>query len=293
MKETSYMAYRMAQVISELLPRRFAYWVGRRIADRCFLRDHAGRAAVMSNLTRVLGAQNVRPPEDALRRMARENFLMFGKYLVDFFKFSDFTNEKIRHLVGFENMEYFEQAESLNRGVIMLTAHLGNWELGGAVLSSMRGKVHAVIQPFRSNKINELFQRHRTKRGMSEIPLGSAARGVIRALHARELVAMLADRDYTSRNESIPFFGAPARLPSGPARIACKTGAPIVPAFLLRQPDDTFLFRMHPPILPGQAGCVDDVRRAIRDVLEREIAGNPLQWFMFDNFWSSKENYEA
>jgi KDO2-lipid IV(A) lauroyltransferase len=260
--------------------------LGLRISDYFFSRDHAGRAAVMANLSNILAARDVMLPEDALRRMARDNFRMFGKYIVDFFKFSDFSDNRIRRLVGFEHGEYLEEAESRGKGVIMITAHLGNWELGGAVLSSMRGTLHAVVQPFRSNRINELFQRHREKRGMSEIPLGSAARGVIKALRGRGRVAMLADRDYTARNESISFFGKPARLPSGPARIACKTGSPIVPAFLLRQPDDTFLMRFHPPVIPGDAGCVDDVRRAIRDVLEREIAANPLQWFMFDNFWN-------
>ncbi len=285
MKDASYLSYVMAQAISGALPRRFAYWVGLRISDYFFSRDHAGRAAVMSNLSNILAARDMKPPDDALRRMARDNFRMFGKYIVDFFKFADFSDDRIRRLVGFEHLEYLDEAESRGRGVIMITAHLGNWELGGAVLSSMRGTLHAVVQPLKSNKINELFQRHREKRGMSEIPLGSAARGVMRVLHERGIVAMLADRDYTARNESISFFGQSARLPSGPARIACKTGAPIVPTFILRQPDDTFLMRMHPPIMPGDAGCVDDVRRAIRDVLEREIAANPLQWFMFDNFW--------
>lgn len=286
MNDPGYISYRMAQIISRSLSRRFAYWLGLRISDRFFARDHAGRSAVMSNLAQILCSKGVNASEDTLKLMARNNFQMFGKYIVDFFKFADFTDKRVRQLVSMEHIKRIDDAQSLGRGVIMFTAHLGNWELGGAVLASLGIQVNAVIQPARSNRVNELFQRHREKRGIKVIPMGSAARGVLHALRRNECVAMLADRDYTAHNELISFFGKPARLPSGPARIAAKTGAPLVPAFLLRQPDDTFLFRIHNPILPDDFHSIDDIRIRIKDVMEEEISRNPLQWFMFTDFWT-------
>lgn len=287
--KATYLSYRMAQIVSQLLPRRFAYWLGLRIADRFYARDPAGRRAVMANFRRILKAQGIQASEETLGQMARENFQYFGKYLVDFFKFSRLTLRDVKRMVSIEHFDYVKEAESYGRGVLVISAHLGNWELAAAVFACICRPIHAVVQPMLGSKINELFQKHRNQRGMNVIPMGRAARGVIMALREKQHVAMVADRDFTAHNETMLFFGEPARLPSGPARVAFKTGAPLVPCFLLRQPDDTFLFRFYPPILPADARSVDDIRGRIRDVIEKEIGQNPLQWFMFDDFWKWRD----
>lgn len=246
----------------------------------------------MSNFRQILTVQGVAASDETLAKMARKNFQYFGKYLVDFFKFARFTLAGIKRLVSMEHFEYLEQAEALGRGILFITAHLGNWELGGAILAARGRRIHAVFLPQRVNKINQLFQKHRSQRGIQCIPLGHAARGVMEALKRRECVAMLADRDFTAHHHPIVFFGKPAHLSSGPARIAVKTQAPLVPCFLLRQPDDTFLMRFYPAIVPGPLTTTTELQERIRDVLEREIGRNPLQWFMFDDFWNSRRNHE-
>ena len=288
-----YISYRLAQIISRTLPRQFAYWLGLRIADHFYASDHAGRRAVMSNFRQILTMQGITASDKTLEQMARKNFQYFGKYLVDFFKFARFTPTGIQRLVSLEHIEYLEQAEALGRGIIFITAHLGNWELGGAILTSTGRRIHAVYLPQRASKINELFQKYRSQRGLQCIPLGHAARGVMGALKRKECVAMLADRDFTAHHFPILFFGKPAYLSSGPARIAVKTQAPLVPTFILRQPDDTFLLRLYPPIVPTPKTTVAELQEHIRDMLEQEIGRNPLQWFMFNNFWNPRKNHES
>jgi len=287
----NYISYRLAQVVSRALPRRFAYWLGLRIADHFYISDHTGRRAVIANFRQIMTRQGVAASDKTLERMARKNFQYFGKYLVDFFKFARFTPSGIKRLVSLEHLDYLEQAEALGRGIIFITAHLGNWELGGAILASKGRHIHAVYLPQRSEKVNQLLQKYRRQRGLLCIPLGHAARGVMEALKRKECVAMLADRDFTAHHFPIPFFGKPANLSSGPARIAVKTQAPLVPTFLLRQPDDTFLLRIYPPIVPGPATTVAELQARIRDVLEQEIGRNPLQWFMFEDFWNPRRNH--
>lgn len=287
-----YICYRLAQIISLGLPRKFAYWLGLRIADHFYASDHAGRQAVMSNFRQILLARGVVASDKTLEQMARKNFQYFGKYLVDFFKFARFTPARIQQLVSSEHVEHLEQAEALGRGIIFITAHLGNWELGGAILASQGRRIHAVYLPQRANKVNTLFQKYRSQRGLQCIPLGRAARGVMEALKHKECVAMLADRDFTAHHFPILFFGKSAHLSSGPARIAIKTQTPLVPTFLLRQPDDTFLLRFYPPIIPAPSTTVAELQERIRDVLEKEIGLNPLQWFMFDDFWNPRRNHE-
>ncbi len=283
-----YPRYFLAQLVSRALPRRFAYWLGLRIADRFYRHDRHGRRAVMSNFRQILAARGIRASRQTLASMARQNFQYFGKYLVDFFSFARCSPEAIQRLVSMDHFERLEQAEALGRGVILMTAHLGNWELGGAVLAGLGRTIHAVFLPQPAGRVNDLFQKFRRQRGVRCIPLGRAARGVIAALRRRDLVAMLADRDFTAHPAPIPFFGKPAHLSSGPARVALKTGAPILPTFLLRQPDDTFLLRFHPAIVPDPATTLESLQTRIRDVLETEIGSHPLQWFMFDDFWNPR-----
>lgn len=285
-----YWLYRAAQLISCGLPRQLAYWVGLRIADGYFARCHRDRRAVMSNLRHIFEARGITPAEQALYGLARKTYQYFGKYLVDFFRFSALSPDWIRQMISLEHLDYLRQSADTGRGVLAVTAHFGNWELGGAVMASLGYCVNAVALPQRMEKINRLFQNQRTKRGMRVIQLGASPFGTARCLKRGELVALLADRDFSGRAEPIEFFGHPARMPSGPAWLAMKTHALVLPGFLLRQVDDSFLLRFHPPIDPDVEGSVEAVRQKICRGLEREIGENPYQWFIFDDFWAARSN---
>jgi len=240
----------------------------------------------MANLRRILASQGIQASEETLERAARQTFQHFGKHMVDFLRFSRLSRAKIRRMVSIERAEYMNQAAEVGKGVLVVTAHLGSWEIGAATLMSMGQPLSAVVLPERNQKINKLFQRRRRNRGIKVIPLGRAAAGILRALRRKEWVAVLADRDYSKHNDFASFFGAPARMPTGPARLCVKTGAPVLPGFLLRQDDDTFLLRWHPPIVPEADTPVSVVCDRIRRAMENAIAEHPSQWFMFEDFWN-------
>lgn len=284
-----YLAYRAASFLSRMLPRPLSYWFGLRVADRFYARDAEDRAAVASNLRRIYEARGTIPSDDVLEGVARKTFQYFGKYLVDFFRFHRLSEKDINKLVSFEHPEYLEECFQKGRGVILLTGHLGNWELGGAVIAAMGYPVNAVFLPQRLRKVDQFFRDHRRKRGIRGIPLGRAASGILRCLRNGEIVALLADRDFTTRDDRVEFLGRPARLPRGPAAVSIRTGAPILPAFLLRQVDDTFLCKLYRPIYPGEAGSVENIRKQICKILEEEIAMNPHQWFIFEDFWADAD----
>ncbi len=284
-----YIPYRLAQIISQKLPHPFAYWLGMRIADCFCLCDRKGRRAVRRNLRQIMRHQGQSVPPKQLARMARMNFEHFGKYLVDFFRFARMRPEDVRRLVDMENFDYLAQARAHGKGVIIVTAHFGNWELGGAIMTALGYRLSAVFQPERAHSVNRLFQQHRAGRGIHGIALGRAARSVIQVLKNQGLAAMLADRDFSPHHEPIEFFGAPARLPSGPARLAMHIGAPVLPIFISRKPDDRFLMRCYSPLMPADCQSLDELRQRIRDILQEEIRQNPLQWFMFEDFWRKEK----
>jgi len=284
-----YLLYRAADVASRCMPRRFGYWVALRIADCYYRFSHTARRAVISNLRRIQEYRGLRPSGEKLDRMARSMFQHFGKYLVDFFRFSEMTDRQMERLVGIEHVDLLHAAAAADRGIIILTAHLGNWELAGGVLAWLGHTPRAVVLPERLKRLNDLFQRRRRKRGIKPIPLGQAVRGLLRALSRKECVALLGDRDFSPRQDLTPFFGAPARLPRGPAWLAMHAEAPLVPMFLLRQPDDTFLLRFHAPIFCSKRMEQDEARDRILLILEEEIGRNPEQWYIFDDFWQTDQ----
>lgn len=282
-----YVFYRIVQFISRKLPRGFAYWLGMRVADGCYFFDRKGRKAVRSNLRHILEYKQESFTERQLACMARRNFQYFGKYLIDFFRFARLKPEDISRLVDIENLHYLEDLKKSQQGTILMTAHLGNWEMGGAFIVALGYPVSAVFQPENLTGVNRMFQEHRSSRGMHVIPLGNAARNVMGILKNQGTVAIVADRDFTPHQHYIDFFGSPARLPSGPARLAFHLGTPILPVFILRQPNDRFLMQFFNPINPKNYETLDELRGAMRDVLQEAVTKDPLQWFIFENFWQT------
>lgn len=283
-----YGAFILAGWISRTIPRHFAYWLSLRLADLYFFADRRGREAVIANLRQVMAFRGRHPTERELRLTARTTFQFFGKYLVDFFRFQRLSEEDMRRLVTIENPEYIEQAAKAGKGVIAVTAHLGNWEIGGAVLAALGYPINVVALRQPSAKLNDFFQKHRRKRGMTVVPLGASVKRLVGAVRKNEFVALLADRDYSEHREFTPLCGTPACLPRGASWLAVKTGAVVMPGFVLRNEDDTFLMKMYQPIVPVPGMTQDDIQRKIGEALEDAISAYPHQWFMFQRVWDGR-----
>jgi KDO2-lipid IV(A) lauroyltransferase len=283
-----YLAYQIAGLIARGLPRRQAYWVGMRIADAYYALDAPARRAVASNIRHVLAWRGIKPARATVPGLTRKTFQNFGKYLVDFFRMAHLDKSDVERLVSIEHSERLEDAYRRGRGVVLVTAHLGNWELGGAVLCALGYPLHAAVAPARLPRLERLLRRQRERRGVHVVQIGHSARALLRRLKAGECAALLADRDFSHEHQTSELFGRPVRLPRGPAWLAHRAGALVVPVFLLRQEDDTYLLRVHEPIDPVAAGGMEAVHARIRDVLQSEIAAYPHQWFVFHDFWRSE-----
>lgn len=285
-----YLAFRMAQFLARSTPRPVAYWIGTTISWFHYALNRQSRHAVIANLRQIHRAGNRAFSERELRRQARAVFVNFAKYVVDFFSLFHLSDEERRKLIHWNGLpDVFRRCLERRKGVIALTAHMGNWELGGAAMCMCGFKVNAValVQP--DPKLNELFQSQRLARGMQVIPMGYAARPCLEALRRNEIVAVLGDRDFTSARVTVDFFGRPARLPHGPARLASATGATILPAIMVREPDDTYRYVYAEPIVPDGLSA-DEINERIASALEDFIARYPTQWYLFNDFWDIEED---
>jgi KDO2-lipid IV(A) lauroyltransferase len=114
-------------------------------------------------------------------------------------------------------------------------------------------------------------------------------------LRRNEIVALLGDRDYTGARDTTEFFGQPARLPHGPAKLALATGAPILPAFMIRRPGDTFAYIVEEPIWADkQRDTEADIIARIARALERVISQHSEQWYLFHDLWNvERDRYLA
>jgi lauroyl/myristoyl acyltransferase len=266
-----YLQLKLAEFISHWFPRQLGYGIARRIADLYVMFDRQGRENVMANLQRIHQYGGVELSPRALRTLDPVRV----KRLIDLGSVRNVLDESL----------------AKGKGVIILSAHLGNWELGAAALAANGYKIHAVVLHQPDARLYRLYQRQRIERQMNPIPLGRAARECLKVLRRNEIVALVGDRDFTSSRDTVEFFGHPARLPNGPAKLALATGAPIVPIFMIRRPDDTFTYVVEKPIWADTSReSVPDLMRRIAAVLERVIRQYSEQWFLFHNLWNVDED---
>ena len=264
------------------LPLKFSYILAVFVSDLHYIFADKDRQYTMANLKAIFPDKT----NKEIRKIRRGMFRNFAKYLVDFFRFPIIDESYIRHYITIENRGYIDDALARKKGVIVLTAHLGNWELGGLVLGVLGYPFWAVALPHKNTKVNDFFNSRRESKGVHVIQFGKAARMCLSLLKDNCMVALVGDRDFSNdAGTVIDFLGKRTYLPKGPAKFALKTGAAILPGFMVRNPDDTFTLRIEKPIVCGTADTVETVTGEYKKIIEGYIKQYPHQWYMFRKFW--------
>jgi len=274
--------YSIGQWLATHLPLRFSYALAVFFCDIHFIFADKDRLYTWENLRAIFPDKE--PAE--LRAIRRRMFRNFAKYLVDFFRFPIIDQDYIDRMIKVENRHIVDEELKKGKGVITLTAHIGNWELGGLAIGVMGYPFWAVALPHKNKTIDNFVNSRRENKGDRVIPLGKAAKTCLNVLKENKVLALLGDRDFT--NEAgiiVELFKKKTYIPKGPAAFALKTGASIVPGFMLRNPDDTFTLRFEKPVPYAANDTVETISQRIRDLLESYISRYPDQGFMFRRFW--------
>lgn len=272
-----YYGYRVAQWLSTSLPPATAFTWAQRVADAHWRRSRRDRAIVQQNLSTITGS-----PVSHEAPIIREVFRNFGRYVVEFF-----TIHKVPHpQVDLEGYERLTEIRRQRRGAIILSAHLGNWEVGAILLRRLGFPVTAVALPHEDPRMNRLFDAQRHRCGIQVIPLGpQAAARSLQRLRAGECLGLLGDRAFADNNLTVSWFGRRAWLPRGPATLSLRSRAPIVPTFLIREGPWKFRFCFETPIDPGSHTegdqAIQQLTEAYAATLERRLRRHPDQWLMF------------
>lgn len=247
--------------------------------------------AVKANVAQVLGLKPTHPRVEA---MARRMVCKHARAWVDFFYFGQRPPEEaLRNFDALEGMEHLDRAIALGKGVILLTAHAGNYELGGLLLRSRGLYVHTVYKPDRFEAVERLRTRVRTQGGVIGIPLdgvGFSTLPLVKVLREGKLVGMQGDRDFSLNGLPIPFFGREAFFPRGPWELAAMTGAPIVCAFFYTDEEDRFHASFSEPLFIDEnrvtrREAIEAGMRHYAVYLEELVRRHPDQWYCFYPFW--------
>ncbi len=279
----NYYLYRLGQYLGRILPLAFSRWVVMRLCDMHYCFSSNDRRAVEENLRHVMQVEAV--PQTAVRAVFRN----FGQYLLEFFTMAKWLNAPfIQSHVRITNIGYLNETLQKGKGGIIVSAHLGNWEMGGALLPMLGYPLSVIALAHKDPRVNALFNAQRELFGAKVIQTDVAVRRVLEDLQENRLVAILADRDFGNHGYAMALFGQKAMVPKGAAFFSMKTGAPIIPMFILRRGLDHFEIIIHPPLDPPYLpdGKITDEEaevlvRAYLGIIEDEIRKQPSQWLLF------------
>jgi len=283
-----YTLYRIGVFLALLLPLNISYAVAGALAKFYCVISTVDRETVTANLRVVTGGA---ASDKELAVMTREVFKNFAKYLVDFFRFSVIDEKYIKQNVRISGAHNIDSALAKGKGAIILSAHVGNWELGGIALPLSGYPLSAVVLTHQNKKINDFFTSQRLRGKLKPIEIGASLRACYRTLKKNGLLALLGDRDFTKNGLMADFFGKKTHMPKGPAIFAYREGAAILPTFITRNPDDTFNMVIHEPIYADPTLSEEDSVAGLAaqyiKKIEQCVRSYPTQWYVFKNLWEN------
>ena len=252
---------------------------------------------------RIAGLHNLRMAMPELtdpERVAilRGTFSNLGRLLVEFTHFPDLNRTNINKHVVYEGFENFTEAARRGKGVIFLTAHVGAWELSSFAHSIYGHPMKFIVRSIDNSRVDRLISGYRMLGGNVPIQRRNAGREILRALRANETVGILVDQN-TTRAEGVfvNFFGIPAATTTSVATFALRTGAAVIPGFLIW---DTVArkhkLRFDPPMEIVQTGdhaadIIENTRR-FNQVLEGYVRKYPDQWLWIHRRWKTRPEGE-
>lgn len=276
-----YLLYRLAQGMFSILPLWMSYWIARRIADLHFFLSHKSRRQVLKNLHWIYnGGPPVRMQE------GRGVFQNFGEYLVDFLRLSSIKREEFFRRVRVTGIEHIQNTLQKGKGLIVVTAHFGNWEWGGVALSLLGYPVHAVALNHRNRLVNDFFVKQRMQKGVHVVPMDEDIWEIIQTLAKNEILLLVADRDFTGNGIPVSFLGRRVYFPRGPAALSRRCESPLIVGFVIRDQKGFFRLVFEPPIAPERtenlSSDLEKMTQRVASLLEDYIRRYPTQWLLFE-----------
>ncbi len=283
----NFAEYAAAQAVLQSLawtPLAMAHPLARTYAGLLDLAMPRLRRTALRNLSLALpelGAERHRQIADGV-------FRSIARLLVAFARFPRMRTQNIGGWIRWEGFERVQAALREGRGVLFATAHLGNWELSAYAYALLAAPMNVLVRPLDNPLIDRLVERRRSLTGNRTIGKSDFARGILKALGRNEAVGVLIDQNASLEGGVfVDFFGLPACAASGFAKIAARSGAPVIPGFALWSDEERrYVLRFYSPVPMTGDAAVDT--QALQARLEEVIRAFPDQWLWIHRRWKTR-----
>ncbi len=279
----------LLSAVFRILPDAASHRLGRWLGLASFRFSTKRRGIALNNLKHALGAEL---SSDQLEILARESFANLGIFLAEFFSFPSLDAEKLSRLVEYTGEENLRTALSEGKGVLLLSAHLGNWDLLAASLAARGYPISLITKVTRISALNRMWMGYREAAGI-KIFLGSGSMGgILRQLKSGGIVGFVLDQNALLEDGVfVPFFGRAACTLSSLAVLARRIGAPVIPVYTFREGGRHRVVIEEPIITPEIVDRELDVLKrteAYTSWTEKVIREHPEQWTWLHDRWRTR-----
>lgn len=252
--------------------------------------DGRRRRALLENLSYTARDRSLA----ARRRIGRRTFRKMASCVVDQFRLPTITLPELRDLFEERGIEHVRDALAGGKGVIVVSGHIGPYELAAGAVAAEGYAVHTIIENLAPEVLDALAS-YRAATGLGLVNMKDSLREAYRILGRNEILLLAADRAIGEARSAIevPFAGGRRRLPTGPAVFAQATGAPIIVGFVYRNPGPgrRYVIEFHAPVHAEGRGEEERNRltRRIADEIGAFIMAHPDEWFVFHPHWITRD----
>jgi KDO2-lipid IV(A) lauroyltransferase len=287
-----YLILRMASFLINLFPEGFALRLGRQLGKMVFYLDREHRKVALENLHTAFGKEKT---EKERYTIAQRTFQNLGMMTVEFFRIPKMDIETFKRRVDIEGLTRALDLLEKKKGALLLIGHFGNWELMGFMSKVIGNPILVIAKPMKKNKwVDQFVTKIRNTAGLEVISNVKAGRKVLQALSQNRVVGILIDQR-AKRSEGVwaDFFGRKAPTTPGLAVLAMKSGAPVLPVFMVRNG-----FQKHRLIIkePLELVHTGDIKKDVETntqlfnhTLESMVRQYPDQWFWIHRRWERRK----
>ena len=287
-----YLFLKVSSFFVNLLPEGIAFWLGRQLGKVWYYLDFEHRKVAIQNLRTAFDREK---SAYEIRVIARRTFQNLGMMAVEFFRIPRMDMETFKKRVKMEGVAEALVLLEKKKGALLLISHFGNWELMGLMSKVIGNPIVVIAKPMKKNQwVDQFITKIRNAAGLEVISTVNASRKVIKALSQNRVVGILIDQR-AKRSEGIwaDFFGKKAPTTPGLAVLAMKTGAPVVPVFMVRNGFGKHRLIIQKPLELVHTGDIKkDVEtntQLFNHTLESMIRQYPDQWFWVHRRWERKK----
>ena len=288
---TAYVAVLTLQFLVRLLPLRWGIRLGGCLGSVAYTLVFWERRNALQNLRDVFADTKT---DREIRAIARKVFINLGYSFAELFYLPVLGRDYLRTHVTFQGYNYLNDYNNQGKGTLAVTGHFGNWEMMAAYMSQIEHTKFCVVARKLSNRyFDRMIMENRRRWGVNAVHRGRTASAFLRALRSGQTVAILADQDTRGEGVFVDFFGKPAHTQIGPALLALRLQAPMIPLFMVRTAHDPtrHTIYMDKPLSFELTGDRNTDIRIITELLTKTIESYinrfPEQWTWFHRRWKT------